>query len=69
MSLCLCLRAFSHFLQSQYGCGDWLLNFATEGCCDGMPYNLNTQSCCYLNGSYSVSDDIHACSCEAASCL
>eukprot|EP01102_Stenamoeba_stenopodia_P008324 TRINITY_DN2389_c0_g1_i1.p2 TRINITY_DN2389_c0_g1~~TRINITY_DN2389_c0_g1_i1.p2 ORF type:complete len:197 (-),score=38.27 TRINITY_DN2389_c0_g1_i1:17-607(-) len=62
-----CLNGVEYDWETQYPCGSYLLLYATQGCCQGVPYSLSQQTCCFDKSSatnYLVFNRPDACNAE-----
>jgi len=65
-----CLNSYQYDWSTTYPCGHYLLDYNTWGCCQGTPYSLSEDSCCYNphTRTYSVKHSAHYCSCLKTGC-
>jgi hypothetical protein len=66
-----CINGFSYDLSLQYVAVDYVLRVGVDGTCDGAPYTLASDSCCYdpaQRSVYVVQNNAHACDCETFAC-
>jgi hypothetical protein len=63
-----CYNTFPYLLSDYYPCGDWLLDHNIYGCCDGQPFRISSQSCCYFNEAYVIKNSVSYCKCQSYKC-
>lgn len=64
-----CLNTWSYYYFSEFPCGKYLLPYSTFGCCNGVPYRWNTQTCCHIDGQYQVKNTVRYCTCYSYQCF
>lgn len=64
-----CVNGYKYLFSQQYPCVDWLLDYSSNGCCNGNYYSYSADSCCLINGEYKVIyGNAHYCSCTQFGC-
>lgn len=58
-----CFNSYDFYYATDYLCGNWILKNNAYGCCDGEPYRFSSQTCCFLEGEYTVKNANHWCAC------
>lgn len=64
-----CYNTYTYYYSTDYVCENYLLKYSDYGCCDGIPYRVASQTCCYLDGKYVVKNSFHYCDCRASECV
>jgi len=68
-----CMNGWTYDYTSIFSCGNYLMDYATYGCCataTGLqPYEFGSQSCCKLSGpGHELRNGGHACDCRKYGC-
>lgn len=63
-----CYNSYQYFYVTHYPCYNYLLTWSVYGCCDGIPYRHQSQTCCYLDGQYVVKNSNTWCTCQSYQC-
>jgi hypothetical protein len=63
-----CYNTYQYNYVTHYPCYNWLLTWSVWGCCDGTPYRHASQTCCYLDGVYTVKNANTWCTCQSYEC-
>ena len=61
-----CFNTYTFYYETDYICGNYLAKSSNYGCCDGIPFRFDTQSCCYLDDAYVVKNSFRYCSCNVS---
>lgn len=64
-----CFNTYTFYYETDYICGNYLAKSSNYGCCDGIPYRFDTQSCCYLDDAYVVKNSFGYCACNSIECV
>ena len=63
-----CYNTYQYNYVTHYPCYNWLLTWSVWGCCDGIPYRHQSQTCCFLDGVYVVKNANTWCTCQSFEC-
>lgn len=63
-----CLNTYPYSRSQYYICDKWLLDYNVFGCCDGAPFRMDSQSCCYFDGVYVIKNSPDYCACISYKC-
>jgi hypothetical protein len=63
-----CFNTYEYVFVTHYPCYNLLLTWSVYGCCDGIPYRHQSQTCCFLDGEYVVKNANTWCTCQSYEC-
>lgn len=63
-----CFNSYQYYYVTHYPCYNYLLTWSVFGCCDGIPYRHQSQTCCYIDDKYVVKNSNTWCTCQSYEC-